>query len=153
MSSAWLIRGFIDPQAQFGFAPDRESAPAGSVPFDMFGVEFTHHGDNCTFETLCSVFGIRDAAVTRLAAIVHDLDLKDARFGAAEVGTVEAMIEGLQLGEADDDALLAQGMTLFESLYRSFAQAARVAGPRPLATPRQRTTTRSAKRSRRRRSP
>jgi hypothetical protein len=153
MSSAWLIRRFIDPQAQFGFAPDQESAPEGSVPFDMFGVEFTHHGDNCTFETLCSVFGIRDAAVTRLAAIVHDLDLKDARFGAAEVGTVGAMIDGLQLGDADDDALLAQGMTLFESLYRSFEQTARTAGPRPLAKPRNRTTTRSGKPSSRRRSP
>ena len=152
MSSAWLIRRFIDPHAQFAFAPDRESAPEGSVPFDMFGVEFTHHGDNCTFETLCSVFGIRDAAVTRLAAIVHDLDLKDARFGAAEVGTVGAMSEGLQLADADDDALLAQGMTLFESLYRSFEQAARAVGPRPLAKPRHRTRTRSAKPSTRRRS-
>ena len=153
MASAWLIRRFIDPQARFGFAVDRESVPEDGVPFDMFGVEFTHQGDGCTFETLCSVFGISEPAISRIAAIVHDLDLKDARFGAPEVGTVGAMIEGLQLAYADDDALLAQGMTFVDSLYRSFEQAARVAGPRPLAKRRQRTSTRSAKRSRRRRSP
>lgn len=139
MSSAWLIRRFVDPQARFGFASDRQSAPEGAVPFDMFGVEFTHHGDNCTFETLCSVFGIHDTAVTRLAAIVHDLDLKDEKFGASEAPAVAAMIEGLQLANSDDDKLLAEGMTLFESLYRSFEQSTRLAGPRPLVRSRQRS--------------
>jgi hypothetical protein len=148
MASAWLIRRFIDPQARFGFAVDRESVPEDGVPFDMFEVEFSHQGDDCTFETLCSVFGISQPAISRIAAIVHDLDLKDARFSAPEVGTVGAMIEGLQLAYADDDALLAQGMTFFESLYRSFEQAARVAGPRALAKPRKRTTPRSANPSR-----
>jgi hypothetical protein len=99
----------------------------------MFGVEFSHHADHCTFETLCSVFAIQNAAVGRLAAIVHDLDLKDGRFGVSEVPTVAAMIEGLQLANSDDDTLLAEGMTLFDSLYRSFEQSMRLAGPRPLA--------------------
>jgi hypothetical protein len=135
MASAWLIRRFIDPQARFGFAADRQGVPEDGVPFDMFGVDFSHQGDGCTFETLCSVFGISEPAISRIAAIVHDLDLKDARFGAPEAGTVGAMIEGLQLAYADDDALLAQGMTLFDSLYRSFEQSVRSAGPRPLARP------------------
>jgi len=87
---------------------------------------------------LCSVFGIREPAISRIAAIVHDLDLKDARFGAPEAATVGAMIEGLQLAYTDDDALLAQGITLFDSLYRSFEQSARSAGPRPLARPKAR---------------
>ena len=128
MSSAWLIRRFIDTDARFGFAADREAVPEQALPFDMFGVEFTHQGDGCTFETLCHVFGIREPAVSRIAAIVHDLDLKDARFGAPEAGTVAAMIEGLQLAHADDETLLAQGMTLFDSLYRSFGQSQRSAG-------------------------
>lgn len=135
MASAWLIRRFIDPQARFGFAADRQAVPPGGVPFDMFGVDFSHQGDGCTFETLCAVFGIREPAMSRVAAIVHDLDLKDARFGAPEAATIGAMIEGLQLAYADDDALLAQGMTMFDSLYRSFQQALRSAGPRPLARP------------------
>jgi hypothetical protein len=133
MASAWLIRRFIDPRARFGFAADRESVPKSGVPFDMFGVEFTHHGGNCTFETLCSVFDLRGPALSRLAAIVHDLDLKDERFGAAEAPTVGALIDGLQLAHAGDDELLAQGMTLFDSLHRSFEQSMRAAGPRPLA--------------------
>jgi hypothetical protein len=135
MSSAWLIRRFIDRQARFGFAADRHAVPDDALPFDMFGVELSHRGEQCTFETLCAVFDIRDAAISRIAAIVHDLDLKDARFGAPEAPTVAAMIEGLQLTYADDHLLLAQGMALFDSLYRSFEQSARSGGPRPLARP------------------
>ena len=149
MASAWLIRRFIDPHARFGFAPDRESAPEDGVPFDMFGVEFSHQGDGCTFETLCRVFGVKEPAIGRIAAVVHDLDLKDGRFGVPECGTVGAMIEGLQLAYADDEALLTQGMTLFESLYRSFEQSARSTGPRPLA--RSRKDPANAKKSNRQR--
>jgi hypothetical protein len=138
MSSAWLIRRFIDPQARFSFAADRHAVPEGSVPFDMFGVDFSHQGDGCTFETLCALFGIGEPGISRIAAIVHDLDIKDERFGAPEAATVGAMIEGLQLAYADDDELLAQGMTLFDSLYRSYERVMRSGGPRPLAAPKKR---------------
>jgi hypothetical protein len=147
MASAWLIRRFIDRQARFGFAADRESVPDQGLPFDMFGVEFSHQGDGCTFETLCSVFDIGGPALSRIAAIVHDLDLKDGKFGAPECGTVGAMIEGLQLAYQDDDALLEQGMTLFDSLYRSFEQSGRSTGPRLTSKPRlQGTAARKARR-------
>jgi hypothetical protein len=135
MASAWLIRRFIDRQARFGFAADRESVSDHGVPFDMFGVEFSHQGDGCTFETLCAVFGIDRPALSRIAAIVHDLDLKDGKFGAPECGTVSAMIEGLQLAYPHDDALLEQGITLFDSLYRSFEHSDRSTGPRLTARP------------------
>ena len=143
MASAWLIRLFIDRQARFGFAADREAVPDHGVPFDMFGVEFSHRGDGCTFETLCSVFGVAGPALSRIAAIVHDLDLKDGCFGAPECTTVGAMIEGLQLAYQDDDALLEQGMTLFDSLYRSFEQSSRATGPRVAARPRHRAASAS----------
>jgi len=123
MASAWLISRFIDPKAQFVFASAPDSVPRGALPFDMFGVEFSHHGDRCTFETLCAMFGIGDPAVGRLATIVHDLDLKDGRYGAPEAATMSALIEGLQLSIADDAALLTQGKSLFESLYRAFCKA------------------------------
>jgi hypothetical protein len=135
MASAWLIRRFIDLDARFAFAADKQRVPEDGIPFDMFGVEFSHQGDFCTFETLCSVFALEEPALSRIAGIVHDLDLKDGRFGAAECATVGAMIEGLQLAYEDDDDLLAQGMTLFNSLYRSFEHAARSTGPRQLARP------------------
>jgi hypothetical protein len=143
MASAWLIRLFIDRQARFGFAADRDSVPDHGVPFDMFGVEFSHQGDGCTFETLCSVFGIAGPALSRIAAIVHDLDLKDGRFGSPECSTVGAMIEGLQLADQNDEALLERGMTLFDSLYRSFEQSSRATGPRVAARPRRRAASAS----------
>lgn len=141
MGSAWLIKRFIDPHARFGFV-DQPPTTGDAVPFDMFGVEFTHRGEWCTFETLAHTFGATDSAVDRLAAIVHDLDLKDARFGAPEASAVGALVEGLQALYADDHALLDTGMTMFEALYRAFERAARRAGPRPVAA-RRRTSSRS----------
>lgn len=153
MASAWLIARFIDSQARFGFAADRDAVPDDAIPFDMFGVELSHQGKGCTFETLCRVFAIQEPAVARLGTIVHDLDLKDGLFGASEAGTVAAVIEGLQLAHADDETLLAQGMALFDSLYRSFEQSARAAGPRALAKPQKSAASRRAQSSRRRRAP
>jgi hypothetical protein len=132
MGSAWLIKRFIDPEARFGFV-EQPPTTRDAVPFDMFGVEFTHRGEWCTFETLAHTFAITDSAVDRLAAIVHDLDLKDAKFGAAEAGTVGALVEGLQAQHSDDHMLLDSGIAMFEALYRAFDRAARRAGPRPVA--------------------
>jgi hypothetical protein len=131
MSSAWLIRNFIDPAATFAFVTDAKQAPEHAVPFDMYGVGFGHAGDRCTFETLIAAFGIDDRTVSRLAEVVHDLDLKDGKFGAPEAPTLGAAIEGLQLACADDHQLLERGMILFEAMHRSFSQ--HTAPPRPRA--------------------
>lgn len=139
MASAWLIRRFIDPQARFAFAGDRAAVPPDALPFDMFGVEFTHHADDCTFETFCRMFNLRDAAVVRVGELVHDIDLKDGKFGAPEAATVEAMIDGLQLTHADDHHLLEHGIAMFESLYRSFERSTRPARPRAVAQPKKRS--------------
>lgn len=133
MASAWLIRRFIDPEARFDFVPDRRSAAGDAIPFDMFGVEYGHRGDLCTFEVLSDVFKLTDPEISRLAAIVHDLDLKDGKFGSAEASTIGTLIEGLQLHHADDHRLLDEGTKLFETLYQSFSKAARLRGPRPVA--------------------
>ena len=131
LASAWLIRRFIDPQARFDFVIDRRAITEDALPFDMSEVEFSHHGEHCTFETLCDRFDIAGAPVGRIAAIVHDLDLKDERFGAPETATIGSVIQGLQLAHASDDALLEHGIALFEALYRSLAQT-----PRPGVVPR-----------------
>lgn len=133
MSSAWLIRRFIDPKARFDFITDVRNAGDG-LPFDMFGGGVGHEGDRCTFETLIAKFAIKDSAVERIAEIVHDLDLKDDKFGAPEAATLGMAIDGLQLSSTDDAVLLEQGMTLFEALYRSFSEAARSARPRSVVT-------------------
>jgi hypothetical protein len=133
MASAWLIRRFIDSKARFGFITDVKAA-GDALPFDMFGAGFGHEGDRCTFEALTNRFAIRDAAVARIAEIVHDLDFKDGKFGAPESATLGMAIDGLQLSSADDHVLLEQGMSLFEALYRSFAQSIRPPRPRPVVT-------------------
>ena len=133
MSSAWLIRRFIDREARFDFCADLQSAPKGSVPFDMFGGAFTHRGELCTFEVLCAQFRLEDPAVVRLSRIVHDIDLKDSRYGAPEAPTIAAAIDGLQMASADNHALLEQGIGLFEALFRSFARQTTAPGPKPVA--------------------
>jgi hypothetical protein len=151
MASAWLIRKFIDREARFGFVAERDAAPRDAVPFDMFGVEFTHRGELCTFETLCDVFELRDTALASIAGIVHDLDLKDGRFGAPEASAIGLLIEGLRLTYDQDDVLLTEGIALFESFYRGAAEARRLQGPRPVATRRAGRGRARRSRSRRRR--
>jgi hypothetical protein len=119
-SSAWLIRRFIDPAAEFVFAASPEKAP-DAVPFDMYqSGGFKHEGERCTFEVLQARFNIKDPAVTRIAEIVHDLDLKDDRFKSIHAPTIGNLVEGLRAAHPDDAQLLAQGMAVFEALYLSF---------------------------------
>src|SRR6185369_3506918 len=85
IASAWLIRRFIDPAATFKFVPGKGYRPEpGELRFDMFQAEYTHEGDQCTFEVLRQRFGIGDAALGPIAELVHDIDLKDAKFDRAE---------------------------------------------------------------------
>ncbi|HJY88007.1 MAG TPA: chromate resistance protein ChrB domain-containing protein [Candidatus Acidoferrales bacterium] len=120
MASAWLIRRFIDPAARFCFAEEPE-AESTAVPFDMFGVEFGHQGDCCTFEMLVRRFGIRSQAIERIAQIVHSLDLKDEKYPMEGATAVGQLVDGLRQLYSDDHALLEQGITIFEALYRSLA--------------------------------
>lgn len=116
LSSAWLIRRFIDPLATFGFTLEPGSE---DVPFDMPGIGFTHQGAMCTFETLVAEFRIQDPTVVRLGRIVHDLDLKDGRFGLPETGAVGHVIDGLRGLYADDHALIEQGISFFDAFAGS----------------------------------
>jgi hypothetical protein len=116
ISSAWLIRRFIDPFATFSFTLEPEPE---DVPFDMPGIGFTHQGGMCTFETLVAEFHLQDPVVIRISRIVHDLDLKDARFGIPETGAVGHVIDGLRGLYADDRALLEQGISFFDAFAGS----------------------------------
>jgi hypothetical protein len=118
MASAWLIRRFIDPKARFAFV-DHPSKT--DLAFDMYAGEFRHHGGHCTFEVLCERFGIADPAVTRIAHIVHDLDLKETRYASPDAPAVGRLVDGLRAVHADDRVLLEHGIGMFEALARSFA--------------------------------
>lgn len=120
-ASAWLIRRFIDPRARFRFAGNASSVKE-AVPFDMFGDSgFGHRGDDCTFETLCKEFGIRDPRVRSIAQIIHDADLEDDKFGRREGWGIDRILAGWARTTISDEALLRRGMDLIDGLYRSLS--------------------------------
>ena len=120
MASAWLIRRFIDPDARFTFVDEqsyRADAAGGHVRFDMFEAEFTHEDERCTFETLISRFGLADRALRPIAEVVHDIDLKDGKFGRDETVGVERVLSAIAAAHSDDSARLERGEQLFDDLY------------------------------------
>ena len=121
IASAWLIRAFIDRSAHFKFVPGQGYKPQpGELRFDMFEAEYTHEGDHCTFEVLLDRFGIDDPALHLVGEVVHDIDLKDQKFGRQEALGLERLIAGLTARTADDEERLAQGSVLFASLHEGF---------------------------------
>ena len=116
IASAWLIKRFIDPAAEFAFASPAEF-PEDAIPFDAPGVELTHHGEDCTFETLIKRARLRDRRLLRLAEVVHEADLRDGKFPHEEARGIDVAIRALLAASPDDHQVLAQGMALFEGLY------------------------------------
>src|SRR5476649_1646632 len=122
IASAWLIRRFIDPGARFKFVPGTGYAPQpGELRFDMFEGEFTHVGDRCTFEVLIGHVNLGDAALAAIGEIIHDIDLKDGKYGRAEAAGVRSLIAGIAASSTDDTDRIARGTVLLDDLYRSFA--------------------------------
>ena len=115
--SAWLVRRFIDPKARFVFGTEPSKYPK-ALPFDMADVEFSHHGEDCTFETLVKRFGIEDKAVLRMAEMVHDADLEDGKFQRTECIGINAVLSGWARTKMSDGDLLEKGMECFEGLYQ-----------------------------------
>jgi hypothetical protein len=125
IASAWLIGRFIDSDARFKFVDGKGYAPEpGELRFDMFEAEFTHEGDRCTFEVLLDRFGLSDPGLRPIAEIVHDMDLKDDKFGRPERAGLDRLIDGLAASEQDDEARLARGSALFGALYQAFSRQA-----------------------------
>jgi hypothetical protein len=121
MASAWLIRRFIDPKATFSFINERDAASLddSTIVFDVRGGAFTHVGDLCTFEVLVKSFGIKDKAVRKIAEIVHDLDVKDDKYGKPETAGIEDILAGIRKTAKNDADGLERGMAAFEMLYQS----------------------------------
>ena len=125
IASAWLVRRFIDPAARFRFAdPADDVKKPGELRFDMVGGDFTHEGDRCTFETLRLSAGVVDAALSPIAEIVHDIDLKDGKYGRADAAGVKQLLEGLLAAHPADEDRLERGFALFDDLFASFRAAA-----------------------------
>ena len=117
LASAWLIKQFIDKRPRFYFVADGETIE-GAIPFDMFGAEFTHHGEDCTFETMLKRFGLSEnKGLREIAEIVHDIDLKDDKFHRLETAGLNAIIDGLSRVLRDDRKLLQQTGVVFDGLH------------------------------------
>lgn len=113
---AWLIRRFMDPEAEFIFVDDPAEVPADATAFDMRGAELSHHGDDCTFETMLHQFTLDDPALWELARIVHEADLGDERFEAPEAPGLDAICRGLSM-VCSDDQILDLTAAIFDGLY------------------------------------
>ena len=123
IASAWLIRRFIDPDATFKFVPAKGYAPEpGELRFDMFDAEFSHEGDLCTFEVLCARFALAEPGLCAVAELIHDIDVKDGKFGRPETAGLAAQIAGLALLHREDEARLSRGAELFDELLTYFAK-------------------------------
>jgi hypothetical protein len=123
IASAWLIRRFIDPAANFKFVPARGYKPRSSeLRFDMFEAEYTHVGEDCTFQTLSRKFALNDRVVIAIGEIVHDIDCKDESFGRPETAGIASLIRGIADAHDEDAARIERGSALLDDLYASFSK-------------------------------
>ena len=120
---AWLIRRFIDAEAEFAFVADPDEVPDGTTPFDMRGAELSHRGGECSFETILRRYELDDPALWEIARIVHEADLEDERFDAPEARGLDVLIRGLSMVCSDEEMLELTGR-LYEGLYEYRRRAA-----------------------------
>ncbi len=124
LCSAWLIRRFIDPKPRFVFAPEGK-LPKKAIPFDVFGAEFSHQEDRCTFETLLEVFRLRDKALSFLAELVHEIDLKDDKYNRPESAGLDLIVRSLSDSLLDDAKTLEVGSQILDALYERLTHTGR----------------------------
>ena len=103
------------------------------MPFDYLGVDIGHQGEDCTMETLIKRFGLSDKALLAVAEVVHDADLKDAKFRRDEANGLDTILKGFADTTADDHALLELGFGVYDALYRGL-------GGKDLTTPHRKPT-------------
>lgn len=113
---AWLIRRYLDTEPVFVFAADASVIAGDVTAFDMPGVELSHHGSDCSFETILRRHDLADPVLWRIAEIVHEADLDDERYDAPEAPGLDVLIRGLSMRLPDEQVLAVTG-TLFDGLY------------------------------------
>jgi hypothetical protein len=147
LASIWLIKRFIDKRARFSFVAEGESVEGG-IGFDLYGGEFTHRGEDCTFETMIKQLGLGDdPGLRQMAEIVHDMDLKDNKFNRSEAAGLSLVIRGLVELVKDDRKLVGQSIPIFDGLYEVLSRNERRS--KGEENGKKRTKNRAVKRSRR----
>jgi len=119
---AWLVRRFIDPEAEFVFVDDPDEVPADATPFDIRGAELSHHGGECPFEAFLRRYGLDDPVLSAIARIVHEADLEDGRYDAPEAPGLDALLRGLSLVRGDHE-VLELSQPLYDGLYEYLKRA------------------------------
>jgi hypothetical protein len=121
IASAWLIRRFIDPNGRFKFVAAKGYKPeSDELRYDMFDAEFTHEGDLCTFEVLLQRFDIGENSLRRIAEIIHDIDLKDSKFGRQETDGIALIVNAICTKHKEDSDRIDRGTILLDDLYDFF---------------------------------
>ena len=110
------MRRFIDPSAEFVFVDDLDDVPADATAFDMRGVELSHHGGDCSFETLLRRYQLDDPVLWDVARMVHEADLADDRYEAPEAMGLDVICRGLSMVRPDDE-IVEVASAVFDGLY------------------------------------
>jgi len=113
---AWLVRRFIDDDAEFVFVDDPDEVPDGATAFDIRGAELSHHGADCSFETMLRHFSLVDPVLWDVARIVHEADIGDECFDAPEAPGLDVLCRGLSMVSNDDEVLVVTA-AIFDGLY------------------------------------
>ena len=119
---AWLIRRHVDERAEFTFVTDPADIPVGATAFDIPGAELSHHGGDCSFETILRRYDLTDPVRWRIAAIVHEADLDDERYDAPEAPGFDVALRGLSMICPDAETLALTG-PLFDGVYEYYRRA------------------------------
>jgi hypothetical protein len=118
----WLIRKFVDPEAEFLFVPAERvlemAEREGAIAYDVPGVELGHHAGKSSFEAIVAKYRIEDPAIRLLAQIVHGADVAQDLYGRPEAPGLKAIAEGFRhLGLKDDHEILARELVVYDALY------------------------------------
>jgi hypothetical protein len=123
IACAWLIRRFIDPTARFKFVSSKKYKPQpNELRFDMFDAEYTHDGDLCSFEVMIRRLGLDQKLYARLAEIIHDIDLKDEKFGRPETAGIKTLFSAIFTAHPKDEERIEIGGKILDDLYEHYKQ-------------------------------
>jgi len=121
MACAWLIKKYIDPEAEFLFVPvGQKPLPEGAEAFDIPGVRLSHHRGHCTFHTMLREFDLADPVLERIARVVDEADtVQDVTLEPVAPG-LDLICQGIRLTSPDDQVALERGRLIYDALYAKF---------------------------------
>ncbi len=122
MGCGWLIRKFIDPDAEFLFIPmNQKTLPQGIEPFDIPGVRLSHHQGHCTFHTMLDEYRLTDPVLQRIARIVDEADVVQEVTVEAAAPGLDLICRGVRRTSPTDEVAMERGSVIYDALYAELA--------------------------------